>query len=187
MQFKHSGAGVDMETKAAYMDRTLSGLGNRRQLPRRNLDARAHVLPLDGRLKRFWCVAENLSHKGVFLRTRRALPLGSLIVMRLHVGKGAALWKLTGEVVQRVRGVGIGCRFVDVGPQTSVAIGKLVAWTRAAPMPLRTMGSPKATRSLKKKREQKQPPQETKVQKRQSTDRTPGPWLDVVTRRFRRR
>ncbi len=174
---------MDMETKAADMDHTLSGLGNRRSLPRRNLDARAHVLPLDGRLKRFWCVAENLSHNGVFLRTRRALPLGSLVVMRLHVGQGAALWKVTGEVMHRIRGVGIGCRFVDVGPQTSVAIGKLVAWTRAAPMPLRTMEGPKATRSLRKQQQPEQPtPRVRKI-----TDRTPGPWLEAVTRRFRRR
>ncbi len=166
---------MNMESKAADMDHTLSGLGNRRQLPRRNLDARAHVLPLDGRLKRFWCVAENLSHNGVFLQTRRVLPLGSLVVMRLHMGQGAALWKVIGEVMHRIRGVGIGCRFVDVGPQTSVAIGKLVAWTRAAPMPLRTVEGPKATR------EQPTP------RVRKITDRTPGPWLEAVTRRFRRR
>ena len=172
-----------MASKAVFMDHTLTGLGNKQQLPGRSLDARAHVLPLDGRLKRFWCVAENLSHEGVFLRTRRALPLGSLVVMRLHVGRGTALWKVTGEVMHRVRGVGIGCRFVDVGPQTSVAIGKLVAWTRAAPMPLRTMEGPKATRSLRKKEE----PQEPRPRQREGTDRTPGPWLDAVTLPFRRR
>ena len=175
MQILSDEAGEDMDSKLAYMERTLSGLGNRRQLPRRELDARAHVLPLDGRLRRFWCVAENLSHSGIFLRTRRALPLGSLVVMRLHLGQGAALWKVTGEVIHRVRGVGIGCRFVDVGPETSVVIGKVVAWTRAAPMPLRTMDGPKATRSMRKSG------------KRRITEETPRSWVDAVTTPFRRR
>lgn len=92
------------------------------------------VTPLDRDLGPYWARAEEISHRGMFIRTRRlpredALLMIELVFPELPVPK----LRLDAHVVHRIPGAGFGCRFVAVPERVSRRLSELVAHTASAP------------------------------------------------------
>ncbi|MCK5796662.1 MAG: PilZ domain-containing protein [Deltaproteobacteria bacterium] len=115
-------------------EQTLPGIGRLQHPEGKELRADVFVTPLDSSLLPFWAAAEEVSHQGVFIRTRRlpredALLLLELVFPDLSVPK----LRLDAHVVHRIPGAGFGCRFVAVPAKVSSRLSELIAYRAAAP------------------------------------------------------
>jgi len=123
--------------------RTLRGVGVRSAEPRRGIAADILVLPLDGRVPGFRATCRDISHDGVFVASTRSLPLDSLVVLKITIGK--LILELTAQIIHAIAGHGFGCQFLDVGEADLRSLSLLVAASRAAPPRMRTI-RPRMTR-----------------------------------------
>lgn len=110
---------------------TLVGLGCCRQLERYPFYAQVFVLPFDGRQKAFWASAEDISHMGMFISTTQPLMEGALIRLKIYTERG--LLQISARIRHSLRGLGFGCKFIDVDRRQRRALSTLVAFSSAAP------------------------------------------------------
>jgi hypothetical protein len=103
-------------------ERTLPGLGARRD-PRARLRATVEVLPLDGRHPASVAVSEDISRRGIFMSTETEYPIGTMLHLMLSTDHGELA--LTGRVVHRLKGIGVGCEFLDLEEREHVALAFL--------------------------------------------------------------
>ena len=111
--------------------RTIPGVGDRRTLERFKLHTEIFIQPLDGCHSARWVMSEDLSHKGIFIRSRSGYPLDTLISLKIHTLHGCI--SLTGQVVHRINGVGFGCRFLNLSTRSRADLSFIVSNYYAAP------------------------------------------------------
>ena len=128
---------ASQSTECPRFENTLRGVGSRRRVPRCALRADVHVLPYDGRAEPFWGLTDDVCHRGLFVRSSRRMPVGSLMVLKLHTEMG--MLRLSGRVVHSIQNVGFGCEFIDVDSRQEAALSFLVALTNSAPAPVRSL------------------------------------------------
>lgn len=113
---------------------TLPGVGRPVYEQGQSLQADVLVTPLDHELGPFWATAGEVSHRGMFIRTR-CLPREDTLLMielvfpELPVPK----LRLDAHVVHRIPGAGFGCRFIAVPDRVARRLSELVAHTSSAP------------------------------------------------------
>jgi Tfp pilus assembly protein PilZ len=111
----------------------------RRRFPRVALDAQVSVrVPSADTL--FESRLRDLSANGVFIRTENTRPIGTGLELSIEVREGDVVVRARGIIVHEVtpdeatesRPAGIGVMFVDVDPDTVIALDDLIA--RGRPM-----------------------------------------------------
>ena len=96
------------------------------------------VTPLDHDLAPFWAKAEELSHRGMFIRTRRLPREGTLLMLELVFPElPIPKLRLDAHVVHRIPGAGFGCSFVSVPARAARRLSEIVSYVAAAPLALR--------------------------------------------------
>ena len=117
-------------SSARTFDHTLPGVGNRRNLERYKLHTEIFIQPLDQRFPR-WVMSEDITHRGIFVRSGSGYPLDTIIELTIHTLHGDI--HVTGKVVHRINGVGFGCRFMDLSDRNRANLSFLVSNYYAAP------------------------------------------------------
>jgi hypothetical protein len=117
------------------LENTLRGVGRERRLPRFEFQADVHILPYDGRERPFWGRTDDICHRGLFVRSRRQIPIGTLIVIKVCTEMG--MLKFSCKVVHCIDKAGFGCEFIDLNSRQETALSFLIAMLNSAPMPLR--------------------------------------------------
>ncbi len=110
---------------------TIPGVGNRRTLERFKHQTEIFIKPLDGHYPARWVTSEDVTHRGIFIRTGTGYPLDLLMTLKIVTLHGCI--EVTGQVVHRIDGVGFGCRFVDLSEQSRADLSFLVSNYYAAP------------------------------------------------------
>ena len=105
---------------------TLPGLG---PAPERAATT-VEVLPLDGSLNARWGTAEEISFRGLLVRTSRTLPVQSLVRLKLRTGLGQL--ELSGRVVRHRPGHGMDCIFVHLAAYQQRALEYVLRWSAAS-------------------------------------------------------
>jgi hypothetical protein len=116
-------------------EHTLPGVGNRRTLERYPLHTEIFIWPLDDRFPARWVMSEDITHRGIFIRSGSGYPLDTIIELTIHTLHGDI--HVTGKVVHRIRGVGFGCRFMDLSDRSRADLSFMVSQYYAAPHPRR--------------------------------------------------
>ena len=124
-------------TERPRFENTLRGVGSRRLVPRCVLRADVEVLPYDGRSERFWGTTDDICHRGLFVRSRQHMAVGTLMLLKLHTEMG--MLRLSGRVVHSIQNVGFGCEFIDVDSRQEAALSFLVSLANSAPAPVRSL------------------------------------------------
>jgi len=110
---------------AGHFSHTLSGVGGRCDLRFR---AKVQVMPLDGQLPAIRASSEDLCQRGMFISTATQYPLGTVLQLGLSTDYGDLT--LTGRVVHRLDGIGVGCEFIDLEERQRVALNFLATLRR---------------------------------------------------------
>jgi hypothetical protein len=116
-------------------------VGASTEVPRRAFAVETLVLPLDGRLRGFRASCHDITHRGLLIASTRPMPVDTLVVLRLHVGRRPLL-ELTAQVIHSLPGQGFGCLFLDLDENSRRVVSLLVAACRAAPPHMRTIRRP---------------------------------------------
>jgi len=95
------------------------------------------VLPFDGRVTGFRARFQEISHEGLFVMTTRALPVDSLVVLRLVIDRLTV--EITAQLIHTIGGHGFGCQFLDLDQEARSTVGLMVAACNAAPKEMRTI------------------------------------------------
>jgi hypothetical protein len=105
----------------------LPGLGPGRQAARSRIPVKVKIVPQDPRLPPFWGTTEDLSSRGVFVRSLQRLPLEARVTLELYPSQGQQRIKVEAEVVHRIPGFGFGCAFVGLSKVEQVRISWWIA------------------------------------------------------------
>jgi len=95
---------------------TFTGLiprrGNRRAARRLPCLADVFLRPLAPDLPSRWVSSDDITDKGLFIRTGACYPPETLLRLHIHTPRGRI--KITGQVVHHLDAYGFGCRFIDI-------------------------------------------------------------------------
>ncbi len=111
---------------------------DRRKFPRANLAAQIRCedfLEL--------AFARDVSHGGMFIETKQALPVGSRVQLRFNLPDEGPIVVAAADVTYEVSDLGVGIQFVDIAPADLKRIDAYV--TRAEPAPLQASSARRAT------------------------------------------
>ena len=106
---------------------TLPGLGPRRRSARSRIPAKVKIVPKDPRFRPFWGTTEDLSSRGLFVRSLQKLPLEARVSLELIASQSGHRINVEAEVVHRIPGFGFGCAFVDLSRVERVRISWWIA------------------------------------------------------------
>jgi len=120
---------VSSSTGSSQWFDTLRGLGHLRPPAAEELRIELEVLPLDGRTPKFEAWVDDVDRRGIFVATPHALPLGTLLVLRLKTRFGQL--RLSARVVHCLVRLGFGCEFIDLDARQLGALEFLVGFYRA--------------------------------------------------------
>jgi len=112
-----------------HFENTLAGVGGHRTENRVPFRAQVEAVPFDGRHDPILGATEDICQRGLFIKSRRRIPVDALVILRLRTCHGGL--RLTARVVHNIDGIGFGCEFIDLTQSQRVKLSVLATHTGA--------------------------------------------------------
>lgn len=104
--------------------------GDRRKFPRASIATQIHCDDFLG-----LAFGRDVSHGGMFVETKKPLPVGSRVRLRFNLGDDGPAVTAVADVTYEVSGLGLGVQFVDIAPPDLKRIDAYVSRAEPAPQP----------------------------------------------------